>query len=394
MNEYRTIRNRQISGQQTADRSRPASLDGAARFVGQVYNGGMMGDQPGLFYLTNPVQFNGPEQEGGGYIPVVDTTTSVPVLFLSTVPAVGDLAVATAVGGRWVAEDTGTPAKGCNVPCSPCAIWQKDLQIAWVNPLTGNGSATLVYSSGTWTANCMGGGGNQISFKLWCNNGQVELRVIYYVSGSCPTGQSEYCSNLNGGLTYNERFSTCQPLNLVYQLTSETCPALSASGYETFAVSDPDPTMPPAGCGCLWWCDSYPAPKTLAVTLTGNGVSFGPFLMPGGPDGTDPPHCTWAVNTVVDFPGGGSCPATKVELLLRASLTESGPQFVIAMGIGFQDPIFSGCNSSFQDGNAPCLPAPGDRPGTVRSAVTAWSGETTSFPIRATLQRDSRDTNL
>ena len=81
--------------------------------------------------------------------------------------------------------------------CKPCSLPNKDLLLTWQNAISGNGSITLSYSSinGVWTSACSNG----LMYQLQCTAGHVELRVIYFTAGSCPTGTQQYCSNLRPG---------------------------------------------------------------------------------------------------------------------------------------------------------------------------------------------------
>lgn len=201
-----------------------------------------MGAAPMLFYLTNPVELDGTESEGGSSTPTADTTQTIPVVFLDNAPSVGDIVPAFRVGGRWVAE-RGTSPTSSSYACSPCAIPKQDLTISWVNPLAGNGSDTLVYNATgpSWATGCSGGAGigNQLIFKLFCTGGQIELRVYYFVSGSCPTGQSSYCSNLRSSPSQLVLASyVCgSGFTLNFTLTSATCPTVAGSGFTNFAVT-------------------------------------------------------------------------------------------------------------------------------------------------------------
>jgi hypothetical protein len=117
------------------------------------------------------------------------------------------------------------------------------LTISWVNPLVGNGSDTLVYNRAgpTWATGCSGGAGvgNQLLFKLLCTQGQIELRVYYFVSGSCPTGQSNYCSNLRttGFQLFLSSYTCGSGFTLVFSSTASSCPTISGSGFTSFVVT-------------------------------------------------------------------------------------------------------------------------------------------------------------
>jgi hypothetical protein len=127
---------------------------------------------------------------------------------------------------------------GGTIACSPCAIPGQNLTLSWVNPITGNGSVTLVYASGggssAWDFECSSG----LIYQLACNAGSIELRVFYFISGACPTGQSAYCSNLRSdpfALTLSSH--TCSPFSLTFSTTISGCPVLVNNGYESFTVT-------------------------------------------------------------------------------------------------------------------------------------------------------------
>jgi len=238
----RIIRLRHLDEAGVADRRPRGPNPPAARQLVQVFNGGSMGTGADIWYLGYPVELDGTEAEGGAASSAPDTNRVVPfVLIGSGQASVGDQLPVFAVGGRWVGE-LGNPSD--NYTCSPCAIPQQDLTISWVNVLEGNGSDTLVYGSGpTWATGCSGGEGigNQIIFKLFCTGGQVELRVYYFVSGSCPTGQSNYCSNLrDAGSKLTLALYVCgSGFTFVFTCNSESssCPILAASGFTQVTVT-------------------------------------------------------------------------------------------------------------------------------------------------------------
>ena len=130
---------------------------------------------------------------------------------------------------------------GSGTTCSPCTIPNENLTISWVNLLVGNGSDTLVYSAGTWSTGCSGGAGtgNQLIFTLFCTSGSIEFRVYYFISGSCPTGQITYCSNLLASPRKLTLASyTCGAgFTLVFTETSLSCPAVTGSGFTSFTIT-------------------------------------------------------------------------------------------------------------------------------------------------------------
>lgn len=128
------------------------------------------------------------------------------------------------------------------MPCGTCSIPTVNLMVAWTNVIIGNGSTNLFYNGGVlgagqWGSNCT----NQLIYSLSCNVNLVEFRVYYFVSGTCPTGMSNYCSNLAGGagsliqtsLTCGASFMAVYSANCVVP----SCPVLCANGYGTFTIT-------------------------------------------------------------------------------------------------------------------------------------------------------------
>jgi hypothetical protein len=238
--ETRILRERHAA--HAADLDRAASRQqpfSSARLVVQVYNGGSMPSSTPAVFLTHSVLITGAETEGGSGTLTADTATTVPVVFLgSTAPTAGDYTTAYAVGGRWVAERGGSGGGGGTVPCSPCNIpTSGSLTLSWTNPLTGNGSTTMTFNSGTnlWTTGCVDFG---LSFQLGCNGGNMELRAIFYGGSGCPDGTSNYCSNLRTSpFTLTLASHTCSPFSATWTLTDAGCPALYNAGNTQFVIT-------------------------------------------------------------------------------------------------------------------------------------------------------------
>lgn len=202
----------------------------------QVYNGGSMPNAIPRVYYTHPVVAIGLESEGTAPTLSTDTVTTVPVIFLNHVPAVGDYATAYAVRGRWVTEETHSSGGG-SATCSPCDLPESNLTISWTNPLTGNGSATLTYTTSpqAWSVDCVDNG---LSFKLQCTAGGIELQATYYTAGGCPGGTSQYCSNLRSSpLSLTLSSYMCSPLSLMFTVGSSACPQIYSLGNTQFVIT-------------------------------------------------------------------------------------------------------------------------------------------------------------
>ncbi len=108
--DARTLRQRQAAidaAIDSAEGDRPPFV--SARRLVQVYDGGDIPTDPEKVYFTHPVDLDGAEVEGGTATPVADTAVTIPVIVLHKAAVAGDILVATAVGGRWVAEKEGVP---------------------------------------------------------------------------------------------------------------------------------------------------------------------------------------------------------------------------------------------------------------------------------------------
>jgi hypothetical protein len=232
--ETRILRARHAALTSAIDRTASTPIGGTARRLVQIFSGGSMPSSPDHFFLAYPIEIDGTETEGGMATPVADRSQPIVVDVLGHVPSAGDVLTAYAVGGRWVAEKGAS--SGGMLTCSPCGIPAQNLTISWTNPISGNGSTILTYTPtpASWTSGCSGG----LLYTLLCNTGQVEFRVIYFTTGSCPTGTQQYCSNLRATpfalilSTY-----TCSPFSMTFLSRSSGCPTITNSGYTRFTIT-------------------------------------------------------------------------------------------------------------------------------------------------------------
>ena len=210
-----------------------SSSRGTPRFLGRVFDGGAMPDKTGRVFLLNPLSADGPETEGASVSFAVDSTRAIPVVVVGgKPPEAGDLLVALAVGGRWVAEGSPDQALGC----SPCPSPRRDLTLSWAGGPHGGGSTPLVYTApGRWNSACA----NQMLYSLSCPGGSVRFAVTYFVSGGCPGGQAMTCASPGDdppSLLLDS--SSCRPFFLRYTVSSMGCPALADNGITAFAISE------------------------------------------------------------------------------------------------------------------------------------------------------------
>ena len=233
--ETRILRDRQTAYTRAADRAEAAAQPhGSARMLVQVYNGGSMASAAERVYFTHPVLVTGSESEGAAGTLAADTATTVPVVLLRGVPSVGDYLTAYAASNRWIAERGGSG--GSFTTCDPCNIPNEDLTISWTNLITGDGSATMMYTSGPslWTTGCVDEG---LIFQLNCTGGGFELRAIFFIEGECPSGTRSYCSNLQAApLTLTLESYTCTPFSATFTLSGTDCPTLFGDGNTIFFI--------------------------------------------------------------------------------------------------------------------------------------------------------------
>lgn len=143
------LRDRQAAFFTEIDRAHGRVPVASARRLVSIYDGGAMPSQPSRVFLSHPVELDGSESEGSSASADVNSSATIPVLVLQGVPQAGDLLVATAVGGRWVAErPAGGPTNICVIACNPAV----PVYAATVTVLSGT---TTVASGTTGSTGCI-----------------------------------------------------------------------------------------------------------------------------------------------------------------------------------------------------------------------------------------------
>jgi hypothetical protein len=99
-------------------------------------------------------------------------------------------------------------------------------------------TAPLIYSAGTWNTGCLND--LQLIFGLFCEGGVIQFAVTYFLSGVCPSGQSQQCvSPGSNPFTLTLTSYQCSPFQMVFTVTGAGCPVLWSNGYETFTITNP-----------------------------------------------------------------------------------------------------------------------------------------------------------
>jgi hypothetical protein len=241
----RVVRDRQGALRAATDRATGAPPVAAARCLVSVYNGGNMPSQPNSVFLTHPVDLDGAEVEGGAASPNVDTSGTIPVVVLWNAPQVGDLLVASAVGGRWVATRDGCQTTICVTACSSIPVYA-----AVVEVLSGS---TVVASCTTSSTGCC-------TFSL-CGTFTVQVTVggtlEYSATRTLSSGGTTIISLGNNGLVCCGSYAIPQVLTLTDaagSLSFEYCPSCSAT-YPTWtgghSVQQTSSTVTTPGGACV-----------------------------------------------------------------------------------------------------------------------------------------------
>ena len=128
-NETRILRDRLAASLAARDRATAGGPpEGASRVLLSVYDGGSKPTQPDHVFLAHPVALDCPDTAGSPCTPSVDAGTTIPFVSLDKVPGVGDMVIATHVGGRWVARAVPRPAWAPVAPSAwPEALTKKAL---------------------------------------------------------------------------------------------------------------------------------------------------------------------------------------------------------------------------------------------------------------------------
>ncbi len=333
----RVLRDRQAAffGQiDRADRQVPVA---SARRLVSIYDGGAMPSQPNRVFLSHPAELDGSESEGSSASADVNTSATIPVLVLQGVPQVGDLLVATAVGGRWVAERPAVDGTTiCVIACYP-AVSVYGAVVTLLNgtttvasgttgstgcikfPIAGTYivqvqiNGTLVYSSsrtlapgGTTTIAVSGTsglvccGGYAIPQQLTLTDAAGTLQFNYYPNYYYPIWYGGHSVNLlSCSVTTPNNVCVAAapsqgPVRVCYQMTciAGTQPVfsiqrswswvyqqgtLNAIWYQDstgFLLGQPCATSPPAPCG---------NPHTDTSSFSANPSSTSPFTLSGNP---------------------------------------------------------------------------------------------------------------
>ncbi|AMV37375.1 hypothetical protein [Planctomyces sp. SH-PL62] len=221
------------TGRQRVPALDAAPTRGTPRFVGRVRDAGAIPTATGRVFLVNPASLDGGESEGALATVAVDASRSVPVVVVGTkVPQAGDLIVAFAVGGRWIASLTGEPPSPV---CGGCTAPRRDLTVSFTNSLLGPGSAVMAFNGvDEWTSGCV----NQLTLRLICRNGQSSFQATYHTGTPCPGGQPVSCSSPGQApLGLTPTGSSCTPFLLQFSLSAASCPSLAAQGYTRFTIT-------------------------------------------------------------------------------------------------------------------------------------------------------------
>lgn len=236
------------------DRDRAASLRppaGNARVLLSVYDGGAMPSTGDHYFLGHPVALGGAETEGGTGAPVIDTATSVPFIAIRNPFQVGDLVVATACGGRWVAEKGGCADVTFHVTCSAASVTGATVTVSDSGGQVASGTtdstgavSLRIPGSGTYTVTATGGTCTETytaTMALTCGNSYALdccCSVTVCVT-ACPTGAIVGATVTVKDATSGATIATCTTAaggccTLSIPAAGSYSVSAAASGYQTF----------------------------------------------------------------------------------------------------------------------------------------------------------------
>lgn len=233
----RTERNRLINIRQGIDLRDRVGPPQTARMSVRVFDGGSIPTSVPAVYLTHPVSFDAADTEGASYTTYDDTAVTIPVVCIGPrVPVAGDLLVAHAVGGKWVAGANVGRARVTCIFCRPCELPGKDLSYVYLadpplSPTSGSGTLTFDGTS-EWTSSSFASG---YTIDLQCTSGTITPRIMLSGVSQCTFGVPDS--------------TTCNPLTLVYTVPNPS--AAYTAGFRILQISDPGPATPcPEPCSC------------------------------------------------------------------------------------------------------------------------------------------------
>jgi len=226
----RIVRHRQAGLAAATDRAAREPGHRTARQLVQIFDAGSMPTAPDHFFAAYPLELDGAETEGVGFTPTAQSGPMV-VDVLGHVPSVGDILVAYAVGGRWVAERGIGVGVISSANCAPCPIPLADLTLSWTNLLTGPGSATMFVSAApnVWTTACVPSGFDSYRFAMSCFEGNIELAYEFFSNTTCAGTQSSGCD-------FAASSYSCSPFSITFTVTL-ACDGLYSGGYQTFTIT-------------------------------------------------------------------------------------------------------------------------------------------------------------
>lgn len=317
---------------------------GSARQLVSIFQETTIPTQPDRYFAAHPATLGCAETEGDPCPPTIDTSTTMYVDVLNQAAVAGDLLVATAVGGRWVAEKGSSKKNcGCYIPCQTIQIPASDLTLTMagsVSPCnTARGgigpsqaysySTTLNYFGATgWFSNCLNDG-PFASYNCVPNNTGLAKFSLRCVSSTIVLGYAQYCTNglgngicpppptMGGFLTeasgsggigcqagpmgtgcggftaYSLTSLTTSPFKIVYEIcncsvlrqTVGFCPpggigAVPPYEFTTITITGPTAPPPPSHF-CITVCASACGVPQSGVTVTASDPNTGRVVATG-----------------------------------------------------------------------------------------------------------------
>lgn len=274
-NRNRTTDNRIRSVGEFADRRIAVPPIGTPRMVVEIFNGGNIPVVPNKVFLGYPVEVDADDAEGASPSFNQDTGAPIPVIVLNQAAVAGDILVAHAVGGRWVAEKIGCCQLfqvTCNsVPVNGATVTIKSGGTTVVTGTTNSsGDVTLCVPSGSYTVTASGGTCTTTysnTLNLGCGGS--------YGLGCCPGCNVTICPQYCWGCTQSATITITNTSGFNTSVTGTGCQTISIPGSGTYTVTISAPGWTTVSQTMTLTCpNTYNFQMSLAATSLSCTVTF------------------------------------------------------------------------------------------------------------------------
>lgn len=278
----RLDRNRMAELQNAIDlqgRGGPATTQ---RILLRIYDGGAIPATVPKVFFGHPANMNADATEGASYTTGDDTTTSIPVVVIGPrIPVAGDLIVAHAIGGRWVAGESGSPSMGDPVcvllfNSGRCGVYSG-------HHLTFSVNATFAGAT-SWPMTWTGSVWNTPTMTTTDSLGRTQMGQFLFLPYDSAHGGATIIEQftISSGSAARSTDDSCNPLHFHHHITpgpgSFSTQLLQFYGVTDIYVDDSD-TSVTSSCDVLvtvLGCNNLPLSGAgVAMNLGGGTIDSG-----------------------------------------------------------------------------------------------------------------------